>query len=89
MTHNIIISAALSGSELSDAQRNIVTSFRALCRGNATEGQQKAAMDYIMNDLCHFNSPQIFAGGDAQTTAFNMGKRQVWAEIAAIMSINK
>lgn len=69
-----------------DDQR-LVAAFRCFRDGTAAPQQQKLIFDYIMNDLCHFNSPRIFAGEDAQTTAFNLGKRQVWAEIAAIINV--
>lgn len=57
--------------------------FRALKDGKANEGQQKAALQHILWDLCKINHLS-FSDGDDRKTAFNEGARWVGLQIAGM-----
>lgn len=64
-----------------------VMAIKALFLGTATDGQQRAALNCIMNDVCKFYSPDAFKGEDTHQTAFMLGRRQVWLDLVEIMGI--
>lgn len=64
-----------------------IMAIKALFLGVATEGQQKTALNCIMNDVCKFYSPNAFQGEDTHKTAFMLGRRQVWLDLVEITGI--
>lgn len=69
---------------IAPCSENDAKAIKALFTGTATENQQIAALNCIMNDLCKFFSPETFSGEDTHATAFMLGRRQVWLDLMLI-----
>jgi hypothetical protein len=60
--------------------------LRALMRGTASEGQQRAAVAYIMAELCGVGSVP-FTGESSHATAFRAGSLAVGIAMGAIADV--
>lgn len=63
--------------------RDDIAAIRALTRGNATPGQQRRAMTYILGELCQLGSV-TFAGENTHGASFRAGAQGVGHAIAQI-----
>jgi len=72
--------------ELMDARaptREEVAAIRAMCRGTALPGQQRAATAYLLAELCGVGRV-VFTKEQSYGTAFRAGSQAVGLAIAAI-----
>jgi hypothetical protein len=61
--------------------------IKALATGTANEGQQKRALDWIINTLCATYDLSYRPGSD-RDTAFAEGKRHVGLQIVKQVNVN-
>jgi hypothetical protein len=64
--------------------RTTLYAIRACFDGKASEGQQKAAMEWIVNEVCGLRDLS-YRPGDALATAFAEGKRWAGLQIAGML----
>jgi hypothetical protein len=65
-----------------------VFAFQAMAKGQANEGQQKIALDWLINDLCRTYDLSFRpddTGGDRDTT-FAEGRRFIGLQLARILN---
>lgn len=55
-----------------------VIAIKALFAGVANEGQQIAALNCIMNDLCKFYSREAYHGENVERA---LGRRELWLDL--------
>lgn len=60
--------------------KTVLMAIRAVIAGKANEGQQQAAMDWIINQASNYYDLS-YRKGDATATAFHEGRRFVGAQI--------
>ena len=60
--------------------------IKALAEGNATEEQQRLALDWIINHAA-MTYDQSFWAGSADVTAFREGKRSVGNQIVKLIKL--
>lgn len=60
---------------------------QALVTGTASEGQQKAAFDWIINEACN-TYDNAFSPGDPYQTAFNSGRSFAGQQIIKMLKIS-
>ncbi len=60
---------------------------QALVTGTASEGQQKTAFDWIVNEACN-TYDNTFTPGDPYQTAFNAGRSFAGQQIVKMLKIN-
>lgn len=78
----------MSSNKIIPYAENDVRAIKAVIAGVATDGQQKDAMNCIINDICKFYSDEIDAGEQTNITYRNLGKRSVALEIMRIASMD-
>lgn len=61
--------------------------FQSLEAGNANEFQQKSALKWLINDVCHTYDMSYWPG-DSLATAFAEGRRAVGLEVVVMLKIN-
>lgn len=62
--------------------KNTAFAIKALSTGTANDGQQKAALAWILFDVCRLREPSFAPGEKPLETAFNEGRRHVGLMIA-------
>lgn len=62
----------------------IASAIKAVAKGNASPGQQKTALLWIMEDACGAFSDS-FAPGKPDVTAYMDGRRSVALQITAVL----
>lgn len=62
-----------------------IVAIKALFKGVATDNQQIAALNCIMNDLCKFYSREAYHGENVERT---LGRRDLWLELLEINKLN-
>jgi len=66
----------------------VVGAMRALLSHTANEGQQKTAVEYIINELCQYYDVSFVPGeGGRRDTDFAEGKRYVAAHIITLAKV--
>lgn len=60
--------------------KEVLYAFRAMFEGNANEGQQKRALQWLLFNACHIGASS-FAATDRET-AFLEGQRSIGVQIA-------
>lgn len=67
-----------------------LVSMQNLVKGEATEGQQKRALEWILRSVCELNglSFRPEEGGGARATDFAEGKRWVALQICKLINTN-
>ena len=69
--------------------KHIVKSLQALSSGEATEHQQKKALQWIINDASGAYSPAFHSGADGErNTTFALGRAFVGQQIIGLLKIN-
>lgn len=63
---------------------SVVLAIRALVEGKASEGQQKAAIDWIIKDASRLYD-MSYRPGDVTATAFAEGRRFVGSQIVKML----
>jgi len=66
---------------------HIMDAFKALEAGNANEFQQKAALDWLLREVCH-TYDLSYRPGDSLATMFAEGRRSVGLEIVTMLKVN-
>lgn len=61
--------------------------FQALARGDASEHQQKRALEYLVNTLCGTYDLSYRPSGD-RDTAFAEGRRFVGLQVVKLLKLN-
>ena len=64
--------------------KNTVIAIRALAAGVASEGQQKAALDWIINHAARLYD-MSYRPGDAHATAFAEGRRFAGSQVVKML----
>lgn len=62
--------------------KDVAMALKALSQGNANEGQQKTALEYILFSACRLRDPSYVEGEKSLATAYNEGRRAVGLLIA-------
>lgn len=60
----------------------VAMALKALAEGVASAGQQKAALDWILFDICRLRDPSYVDGEKPLASAHNEGRRMVGLMIA-------
>lgn len=72
-------------SSNNEEQQKLRAALRSMKTGTANEGQQIAALNFIINDLC-LTFSSAYVSEKPHDTAFNEGKRKVGLEILQILN---
>jgi hypothetical protein len=64
-----------------------VAAVQAVYRGNASEDQQKRAMEWVIKGAAQIGS-QSYRAGDSHATAFVEGRRFVGAQILSLLALS-
>lgn len=65
-----------------------IIAIQALQAGNANEGQQIAALNWIINNVCQYYDLSFYPGeGGRRDSDFAEGKRYVGAQIVKMMKL--
>lgn len=65
-----------------------IRAIRALAAGNASETQQKRALNWIVNGACGYYELSFQSGPDsAQVTAFAEGRRYAGAQVVKLTKL--
>lgn len=62
--------------------KDVAMAMKALSQGKANEGQQKAALAYILFTACRLRDPSYVEGEKPLTMAYNEGRRAAGLLIA-------
>lgn len=69
--------------------KQAIIALQALSRGEADPGQQKLALNYIVNDICAHGAPAYFPGEDGRrNTDIMVGMQLVAHEIVKRLRAN-
>lgn len=64
----------MSTPKFPELRKDVALALKALDAGNANEGQQRTALDFMLFEACGIRNPS-FVQGDSHATAFNEGRR--------------
>jgi len=74
--------------EIPVPSQNVARAFRAICAGVANDVQQKAVMEFIVNEMCRVDDMEFRpeSQGGYAATGVAAGKRFIGQQIRALLS---